>query len=152
MKTGRYMEGQQNRQAILDYVNAHPGAFGPEIQDALGIDKSTGAGRLQRMTNSGELRREREIYEGIDRDGNQYKNLSFRYWALVKTTRSQQDVAITLAANVRAKEKPEPEDKRAQKWIGGSFRNTKHDRGVTPCPDSMRGIGYRGMTQLEAMA
>lgn len=156
MKTGRYKEGQRNRQAIIDHLIAHPGALGPDIIEALNasgvrVDKVTGAGRLQRMTNSGELRRERAMYSGLDCYGNTYRTPTYAYWALVTETRSQTDVAATLVANTKKREPvEEPVDRNAQKWVGGSFRNTRGDRPVTVCPDAMKGVGLRGMTQLEA--
>lgn len=155
MKTGRYLEGQRNRQAILDHVNQNPGAYGPEILAALGVDAVTGAGRLQRMTHAGELQRVKSVYISTNCEGFTYKAPSYRYWALVKETRSQQDVAKTIYLNIKRQKQekqPEPLDKNAQRWIGGSFKNTRSDRPAVPCPDAMKGVGYRGMTYLEAMA
>lgn len=154
MKTGRYLEGQRNRQEVIDYLVANPGAFGPEIISALKLDGVTGAGRLQRMTNFGELRREKGIYVGTDSIGRVYKNASFQYWALVTKTRSQEEVLKSVAQNFNSmkKKKHDSIDHRAGKWVGGSFRNTKQDRPVVKCPDAMSGVGFRGMTQLESMA
>lgn len=153
MKTGRYAEGEASRQVILDYCNANPGKFGPEILAALNLDKTTGADRLGHMTNKlGELRREGAMYTGIGNSGQIFRNQSFRYWAVVTATRSQSETAKIIVANTR-KKKAEPVeviDKTAQKWRGGSYKNTRHDRHVTPSPDAIRGAGYRGMTQLEA--
>lgn len=153
MKTGRYAEGEANRQLIIDYCNSNPGKFGPEILAALKLDKVTGADRLGYMTNHlGELRRESGAYTSIGKDGQMYRNQSFRYWAVVTATRSQAETAKIIAANTRKKMAGPVEviDKTAQKWRGGSYKNTRHDRPVTPYPDAMRGVGFRGMTQLEA--
>ena len=156
MKTGRYAEGERNRQLIIDYLIDHPGSYGPEILAALNLDKTTGSDRLGYMTNHlGELRRESALYECIGYTGQIYRNRSFRYWAVVTKTRSHTETAKKIASNTTKKKSTkvvEVIDKTAQEWRGGSFKNTRHDRPVTICPDAMRGVGHRTMTYLEANA
>jgi len=138
-RTGRYQEGAYNRQQVLDYLHDNPGATAIEILAAVRIGKTNGATLLRRMSDMGELSRVKALYKTPDGH-----RITYAYTALVRETRNADTVREIIAANVNG-HKP----KKTPKWV---TRNTDPERPVTPNPDAMRGVGYRGMTQLEAMA
>lgn len=134
MKSGRYAEGQRNRQAALDYINRNQGAKGPDIFSALGWDKVTGATRLAKMTVNGELSREKCVYQGVNVFGQPYAMTTYAYTARVKRTRGADEVAASIAANLRAegdrtREKSARKVKAKPKWL---TRNTDPDRPAIP--------------------
>lgn len=93
-KTGRYEEGARNRQAALDYINAHPGAKAPDIIKALGWDKIGGSARLQKMADAEELSRVTAWYDGVNSAGYRYCQKTFAYTALVIKTRQAEAVDV----------------------------------------------------------
>lgn len=141
-RSGRYIEGAINRQKVLDYLNANPGHNAVQIEQALklGTNLST---LLRRMTEMNELARVPVIYTAPNVLGVIQAQRTFAYTALVKATRNADAVREIITTNVNGN-KP----KKRPKWVTS---NTEPDRPVTPNPDAMRGVGYRGMTQLEAM-
>ena len=88
MKTGRYEEGARNRQAVLDFVIAHPWAKAPEIIKFLKLGKQSGARRLQQMVETfKELERRPVFHERINSIGIRSVQRTFEYRALVERTR-----------------------------------------------------------------
>lgn len=100
MKRGRFQLGAELRQLALDYINANPGAAGPEIIAALGWNKQSGVTRLQDMCVSGELRRSPISYELINVRGHKQVQRSFAYWAVCEKTRSASEVVECVASNL----------------------------------------------------
>ena len=79
----RAIEAAERRQEALDYINQHPGCYGPEIAEWFGWGKTTTAGRLADMVAAGELTRTPAIYGKSTR--------TYRYFALKMFT-SQPEV------------------------------------------------------------
>ena len=132
-----------NRQKVLDYLNANPGHNAVQIEQALklGTNLST---LLRQMTEMNELTRVPVIYTAPNVLGVIQAQRTFAYTALVKETRNADAVREVIVANVNGS-KP----KKRPKWVTS---NTDPERPVTPCPDAMQSVGYRGITYLEAMA
>lgn len=102
MKCGRYVEGAQNRQKALDYINAHPNQTGPEIIEALGWDKVGGSDRLGKMYLARELDRELCQHSGINANGKKFNITTYRYTARVTKTRGADEVLKTMAENLKS--------------------------------------------------
>jgi len=102
VKTGRYEEGARNRQAVLDFVIAHPWAKAPEIIDALKLGKVSGAIRLQKMAEAGELTRRPVWFERINSIGIRSCQKTFEYNAVVLKTR----LGDEIEAKQREAERP----------------------------------------------
>lgn len=143
----RLRKAQEDRQAALDYINANPGALGPNITAALGWKAASGAGRLEHIVMSlGELRREPAEFVRVNCNGVAQKQQSFAYYALVKTTKSAEEVFESIRgtkpkSGKTSKAKAEPEKARAfkpAKWTKRGFRNTQEGR---PCTPSCGGQG-----------
>lgn len=121
MKCGRYIEGARNRQAALDYINANPGQMAPDIIRALGWDKIGGSDRLGKMYIARELDRERCVYTGVNEQGRKFNMTTYRYTARVQKTRGADEIAYSIAANLRAdgEKKREYEAKKKKKpvWL-----------------------------------
>ena len=97
MSCGRYLEGELNRQKVLDYLNEHPGAMAPEINKALGFKQDTGSNILMRMTvNFHELTREKRLYFVTNSKGQRQSYTTFAYYPLVKTTKTAMRFARVL--------------------------------------------------------
>ena len=140
MSCGRYLEGELNRQKVLDYLNEHPGSIAPEINKALGLKQDTGANILMRMTNNfKEVRRENRIIFIINSKGHRQSYSTFAYWALVKTTRTSYAVRKSLADNVN---KPEFETP-VKGWKDGKYTNNDPERRPIKCPDAMGSGGLK---------
>ena len=109
MKT-RFTQAAIDRQNVLDYVNNHPGAYGPEIVAAMGWNESPrlkclGADRLRDMTDNGELSRTPVRMEIINKHGHPGVLNTYAYTALKTVTRSEMDVRKSLKYNLGG-EKP----------------------------------------------
>lgn len=89
------------RQAILDYVNANPGATTPQIIAAIGSGNGF-TDRLRTMVEMGELARVPVVYIGPRGDGFKAKAHTYAYTALVKTTKTAADVRAAVASNYRS--------------------------------------------------
>lgn len=135
MKVGRYVEGAINRQAALDYINAHQGSITPEIIKALGWKQAEGSNRLARMCSMGELRREHCVIKLMNSKGVSTSVATFRYYALVEKTRDAVRVAVKVAKNVNQKSKREEETEKLPPWI---IRNVDPNR---PPIRNQEGIG-----------
>lgn len=104
MKT-RFTQAAIDRQNVLDYINANPGARGPEITAAMGWNKSPrlkciGADRLRDMTFNGELSRTPVSMEIINKHGHPGVLNTYAYTALKTVTRSEADVRKSLKHNL----------------------------------------------------
>ena len=122
----RAREAMERRQEALDYINANPGAYGPEISEWFGWGKTTSAGRLADMVVAGELTRTPAIYKKSTR--------TYRYFAL-KTETTQPEVLRPRAKEDRVKA---VERKATPKQQPGVYRNDDPDR------KPIRGQGGQG--------
>lgn len=125
-RAGRYAQGERNRQAVLDYVNKHPGALGPEIYTACGLKPDTGSSILSRMvTKYKELTRERAVWFRVSEDGTEQKAIgTYAYVAIATKTRSADEIVQSFK----------------QPWI---TRNVDPERPPLKCPDAMGSSGLR---------
>ena len=122
----RAREAAERRQEALDYINEHPGCYGPELSDWFGWGKTTTAGRLADMVAAGELTRTPAIYKKSTR--------TYRYFAL-KTETTQPEVLRPRAKEDRVKA---VERKATPKQQPGVYRNDDPDR------KPIRGQGGQG--------
>lgn len=100
MKTlDRLLNSQVMRQAALDYLREHPGAYAPDVCTALGWKASSGASRLAEMAKDLEVRREDAVYIQHWAKGTR-RQASFRYWAIATTTRQAVDVIKEMGVNL----------------------------------------------------
>lgn len=147
-RAGRYAQGEANRQAVLDYVNKHPGALGPEIYTACGLKPDTGSSILSRMvTKYKELTRERAVWFRVSEDGTEQKAIgTYAYTAIATKTRSADEIVQSFVAVLqrpkeeRKRERLEPKPDPKQPWI---TRNVDPERPPLKCQDAMGSSGLR---------
>lgn len=104
MKT-RFTQAAIDRQTALDYIIANPGAYGPDIVAATGLDgstnaKSVGSDRLRDMAEHGEVSRTPVIIEIVTKQGYTAKIRTYTYTALKTKTRSEADAKRRMVANL----------------------------------------------------
>ena len=129
---------QAERQAILDYLHAHPGSISMDLVRGLRVHKNTLKTRILRMEELGEITRKPTVYHSIAASGKIVAQRAYQLFAAVKTAGfvDQMRPMIELQA-ARALAKPdrpkamkriEPTPDTRVQWRGGSCKNTSQDR------------------------
>lgn len=98
----RFEKSAKERQRALDYINANPGCYAPDVVAAMKWNKSMGAGRLAQMETLGEVRREAATITRKNSLGVVVPQHTFKYWGLKKFTRQPDAVIRDLASNLAA--------------------------------------------------
>lgn len=95
--TGRYKQGEENRQKMLDLMNAQPGITTPEIVKATGMKLNTVSNILRNLfVQYGEVTRRKVVFHtGVQAIS------TYAYTALVTKTRSAEAVTIAVSSNLR---------------------------------------------------
>lgn len=124
--TGRYAEGERNRQAIISYYLANPGNAVPLMIDSLmpsGMNeadiyqfRAIISARVKKMVSLGEISREKCLHPMINSHGKPISVATYRCWALVEKTRSAAEVYATMIQPIVDKPKPKPKQTKCEPW------------------------------------
>lgn len=129
MRTGgRFLEGERNRQQLIDYLIANPNSTALEVANALGLDSTAVSGRLGYMAQIGEVSRNRDkIVMVANAVGVMVDRPVYAYRALVESTISADEVAAQMVANIykTTAKPPAPKKPVTPPWV---FRNDDPNR------------------------
>lgn len=131
MNIDQLKAAQRMRQDALDYVNAHPGASGPDIIRALEWDRNSGSGRLMAMVTNGELARQPMVIQTMTKSGHLHQYCSYAYTALVKVTKPAEAVMEEIRESGRTlghSPKTRKNSPVIGKWTDRGYINTADDR------------------------